>query len=56
MLPTTWMEPVKIGVTKDIQFRLVMQIWFVNNATLIVTPVQGIFNFVPLAKIVERLY
>jgi hypothetical protein len=56
MLPTTWVEPVRISVTQDMQFRLEMQIWFVNNATLIVTPVQEILNFVPLAKIVERLY
>lgn len=56
MLPTTWVEPVRISVTQDMQFRLEMQIWFVNNATLIVTPVQEILNFVPLARIVERLY
>lgn len=56
MLPITWEEPVRISVTKDGLFLLEMQIWFVNNVTLIVIHVQEIYNFVPLAKIVGRLY
>jgi len=56
MLPTTWEELVRISLTKDGLFLLEMQIWFVNNVTLIVTHVQEISNFVPLAKIVVRLY